>query len=228
MKLQAETDLYAEAEEMRVRLEAKKQELEEVLHEMETRLEEEEERSLNLQQEKKDMEQQLQVDAGHFCLFHIKERRHSSSEIFLNCGAAVAAHGGPHRRGRRCQAEAAAGESGHRRKSQEAGGGCPLHGRPEYQAAEGRKCWLSLALFRCCAPPVSASASPGEEAYGGEDGRFKLQPGRGRGEIQEFDQAQEQTRVHDLGSGGSVETLKTLKETCGQRFQSRLERNTIK
>lgn len=61
MKLQAETDLYAEAEEMRVRLEAKKQELEEVLHEMETRLEEEEERSLSLQQEKKDMEQQLQA-----------------------------------------------------------------------------------------------------------------------------------------------------------------------
>lgn len=62
MKLQAETDLYAEAEEMRVRLEAKKQELEEVLHEMESRLEEEEERGLALQQEKKDMEQQLQVD----------------------------------------------------------------------------------------------------------------------------------------------------------------------
>lgn len=46
---------------MRVRLEAKKQELEEVLHEMEARLEEEEERSISLQQEKKDMEQQLQV-----------------------------------------------------------------------------------------------------------------------------------------------------------------------
>lgn len=62
MKLQAETELYAEAEEMRVRLEAKKQELEEVLHEMEARLEEEEDRSLGLQQERKDMEQQLQVD----------------------------------------------------------------------------------------------------------------------------------------------------------------------
>lgn len=62
MKLQAETELYAEAEEMRVRLEAKKQELEDVLHEMETRLEEEEERSLILQQEKKDIVQQLQVD----------------------------------------------------------------------------------------------------------------------------------------------------------------------
>lgn len=73
MKLQAETDLYAEAEEMRVRLEAKKQELEEVLHEMESRLEEEEERSLNLQQEKKDMEQQLQVDAGHSSSFTLKK-----------------------------------------------------------------------------------------------------------------------------------------------------------
>lgn len=68
MKLQAETDLYAEAEEMRGRLAAKKQELEEVLHEMESRLEEEEERSLGLQQEKKDMEQQLQVGAQHFLL----------------------------------------------------------------------------------------------------------------------------------------------------------------
>lgn len=45
-----------------MRLEAKKQELEEVLHEMEARLEEEEERSLSLQQERKDMEQQLQVE----------------------------------------------------------------------------------------------------------------------------------------------------------------------
>ncbi|XP_053706893.1 myosin-11-like isoform X2 [Synchiropus splendidus] len=59
-KLQAETELYAEAEEMRVRLEAKKTELEEVLHEMEARLEEEEERSNVLQQERKEMEQHLQ------------------------------------------------------------------------------------------------------------------------------------------------------------------------
>lgn len=66
VKLQAETELYAEAEEMRVRLEAKKQELEEVLHEMEARLEEEEDRSLTLQQERKDMEQQLQVDERCF------------------------------------------------------------------------------------------------------------------------------------------------------------------
>uniref|UniRef100_A0A3Q3R9Z7 Myosin, heavy chain 11b, smooth muscle n=1 Tax=Monopterus albus TaxID=43700 RepID=A0A3Q3R9Z7_MONAL len=60
-KFQAETELYIEAEEMRVRLEAKKKELEEVLHEMEARLEEEEERSSALQQEKKDIEQQLQL-----------------------------------------------------------------------------------------------------------------------------------------------------------------------
>ncbi|XP_068605476.1 myosin-11-like [Brachionichthys hirsutus] len=61
MKLQAETDLCAEAEETRVRMEAKKQELEEVLHEMEARLEEEEDRSLALQQERKELEQQLQL-----------------------------------------------------------------------------------------------------------------------------------------------------------------------
>ncbi|KAI3360057.1 hypothetical protein L3Q82_013864, partial [Scortum barcoo] len=65
LKLQAETELYAEAEECRVRLEAKKQELEEVLHEMEARLEEEEDRSNALQQEKKDMEQQLQQMEAH-------------------------------------------------------------------------------------------------------------------------------------------------------------------
>ncbi|CAI5676428.1 unnamed protein product [Oreochromis niloticus] len=65
LKLQAETELCAEAEEMRVRLEAKKQELEEVLHEMEARLEEEEDRSNALQQEKKEMEQQLQLMEAH-------------------------------------------------------------------------------------------------------------------------------------------------------------------
>ncbi|XP_024127662.1 myosin-11 [Oryzias melastigma] len=64
-KLQAEAELYAETEDMRVRLEAKKQELEEVLHEMEARLEEEEERSISLQQEKKDMEQELQLMEAH-------------------------------------------------------------------------------------------------------------------------------------------------------------------
>ncbi|XP_029431984.1 myosin-11 isoform X3 [Rhinatrema bivittatum] len=59
-QLQAETELFAEAEEMRIRLTAKKQELEEILHEMEARIEEEEERSQQLQGEKKKMLQQMQ------------------------------------------------------------------------------------------------------------------------------------------------------------------------
>ncbi|KAG5279031.1 hypothetical protein AALO_G00105350 [Alosa alosa] len=59
-QLQAETELYAEAEEMRVRLASKKQELEEILHEMEARLEEEEDRSILLQEEKKKMQAQMQ------------------------------------------------------------------------------------------------------------------------------------------------------------------------
>ena len=46
---------------MRVRLAAKKQELEEILHEMEARIEEEEERSQQLQAEKKKMQQQMLV-----------------------------------------------------------------------------------------------------------------------------------------------------------------------
>ncbi|XP_063286389.1 myosin-11 isoform X3 [Pelobates fuscus] len=59
-QLQAETELFAEAEEMRIRLQAKKQELEEILHEMEVRIEEEEERGQQLQGEKKKMLQQMQ------------------------------------------------------------------------------------------------------------------------------------------------------------------------
>lgn len=68
-QLQAETELYAEAEEMRVRLAAKKQELEEILHEMEARLDEEEERSQGLLVEKKKMQQQMQVNmsVSHCC-----------------------------------------------------------------------------------------------------------------------------------------------------------------
>lgn len=60
-QLQAETELYAEAEEMRIRLVAKKQELEEILHEMEARIEEEEERGQQLQTEKKKLQQQMLV-----------------------------------------------------------------------------------------------------------------------------------------------------------------------
>merc|ERR1711868_2175 len=42
-QLQAETELCAEAEEMRARLAARKQEMEEIIHDMEARIEEEEE-----------------------------------------------------------------------------------------------------------------------------------------------------------------------------------------
>ncbi|KAM8927461.1 myosin-10-like isoform 2-T2 [Pelodytes ibericus] len=68
-QLQAETELFAEAEEMRARLASKKQELEEILHDLESRVEEEEERSLQLQNEKKkiiqhvqDLEEQLEEE----------------------------------------------------------------------------------------------------------------------------------------------------------------------
>lgn len=60
-QLQAETELFAEAEEMRARLASKKQELEEILHDLESRLEEEEERSQGMQNEKKKMQSHIQV-----------------------------------------------------------------------------------------------------------------------------------------------------------------------
>ncbi|XP_043936530.1 myosin-10-like isoform X2 [Protopterus annectens] len=59
-QLQAETELFAEAEEMRARLASKKQELEEILHDLESRVEEEEERNQQLQNEKKKMQQHVQ------------------------------------------------------------------------------------------------------------------------------------------------------------------------
>lgn len=60
-QLQAETELCAEAEEMRVRLAARKQELEEILHDLEARLEEEEERASHFITEKKKMQQNIGV-----------------------------------------------------------------------------------------------------------------------------------------------------------------------
>lgn len=60
-QLQAETELFAEAEEMRARLVAKKQELEEILHDLESRVEEEEERNQSLQNEKKKMQSHITV-----------------------------------------------------------------------------------------------------------------------------------------------------------------------
>ncbi|XP_063058011.1 myosin-10 isoform X2 [Engraulis encrasicolus] len=59
-QLQAETELFAEAEEIRARLVAKKQELEEILHDLESRVEEEEERNQALTDEKKKMQSHIQ------------------------------------------------------------------------------------------------------------------------------------------------------------------------
>jgi myosin protein heavy chain len=63
-QLQAEVELCAEAEEMRARLAARKQELEEILHDLEARIEEEEERSNNLTGEKKKLQLNIQVTFG--------------------------------------------------------------------------------------------------------------------------------------------------------------------
>ncbi|XP_074873866.1 myosin-10-like isoform X6 [Carettochelys insculpta] len=59
-QLQAETELFAEAEELRARLAGRKQELEEILHELEGRVEEEEERCQQLHNDKKKMQQHVQ------------------------------------------------------------------------------------------------------------------------------------------------------------------------
>jgi myosin protein heavy chain len=77
-QLQAETELFAEAEEMRARLAAKKQELEEILHDLESRVEEEEERNQILQNEKKKMQAHIQVPVlvlrrVIFCILKIKK-----------------------------------------------------------------------------------------------------------------------------------------------------------
>lgn len=57
-------ELCAEAEEMRARLAARKQELEEILHDLEARIEEEEERSNTLTAEKKKLQLNIQVEFG--------------------------------------------------------------------------------------------------------------------------------------------------------------------
>lgn len=67
-QLQAETELCAEAEEMRARLVNRKQELEEILHDMESRLEEEEERANQLHNERKKMQQNIAVSKAKIIL----------------------------------------------------------------------------------------------------------------------------------------------------------------
>ena len=67
-QLQNETEACAEAEEMRARLATRQQELDEILHDTEARLEEEENRVASLTTEKKklsdnirDLEEELEV-----------------------------------------------------------------------------------------------------------------------------------------------------------------------
>merc|ERR1719233_2315176 len=60
-QLQAETELCAEAEEMRARLAARKQEMEEIIHDMEARIEEEEEKVLKSGEDRKKLQQHIQA-----------------------------------------------------------------------------------------------------------------------------------------------------------------------
>merc|ERR1719244_618517 len=59
-QLQAETELCAEAEEMRARLAARKQEMEEIIHDMEARIEEEQEKVLKSGEDRKKLQQHIQ------------------------------------------------------------------------------------------------------------------------------------------------------------------------
>lgn len=63
-QLQAEIELCAEAEEMRSRLSTRKQELEDILHDLESRLEEEEERVTQMSSERKKMQTNITVSGG--------------------------------------------------------------------------------------------------------------------------------------------------------------------
>lgn len=83
-QLQAEMDLCAEADEMRNRLVAKKQELEEILHDLEARVEEEEERATHLMTEKKKMQQNISVRRTSWLACHQPGLEHGvKGERFL-------------------------------------------------------------------------------------------------------------------------------------------------
>lgn len=79
-QLQAEIELCAEAEESRIRLVARKQELEEMMAELESRIEEEEERANSMAIEKKklqqniqDLEEQLEEEEGARQKLHLEK-----------------------------------------------------------------------------------------------------------------------------------------------------------
>lgn len=90
-QLQAETELFAEAEEMRARLAAKKQELEEILHDLESRVEEEEERNLQMQNDKKKIQQHVQVMCPHIIYFIYSKffLHHDNLNAFTHCKSYV-------------------------------------------------------------------------------------------------------------------------------------------
>ena len=70
-QLQAETELCAEAEEMRARLAARKQEMEEIIHDMEARIEEEEEKVIKSAEDKKKLQQHIQVTYCTYLFCHL-------------------------------------------------------------------------------------------------------------------------------------------------------------
>ena len=84
-QLQNEQDALTETEEMRARLAAKKGELEDILRDLENRLDEEEERSQNLSQEKKKMQLNIKVSNSDQKLMF--ELSHFTEKISTSCFA---------------------------------------------------------------------------------------------------------------------------------------------
>ncbi len=133
-QLQAEAELFAEAEEIRARLASRKQELEDVLGELESRLEEEEERTLQQTNEKKRVQQHVQVRrmGVHVCvwcpLLNIFCQHHC---LFLSGSRGTA------RGGRGNTSAPPAGESHSGEQAEESGGWDADCGRAERQIQQG-------------------------------------------------------------------------------------------
>lgn len=143
-QLQAETELFAEAEEMRARLASRKQELEEILHDLESRLEEEEERNQGIQNEKKKMQGHIQVTNKTLLhMFNIKTQTwifiYLCNYIFANLWFLRIGPGRTAGWGRSHKTEAAAGKSDHWGQNEEAGRGCFTFRRPELKICQGER-----------------------------------------------------------------------------------------
>lgn len=135
---------------MRVRLATRKQELEDILHDLESRLEEEEERVTQLHTERKKMQQNITVSK---VLWDTECKMWKKLVFVFNAlmlqivcvvhpglGAATG-------RGGSSQTEASDGEGHHGRQAEEAGGGCHGAGRPEQQAQQGFIQQVNLNLW---------------------------------------------------------------------------------